>query len=81
MTRYRFNRHEGLVDDMGNCILKLVGVGCTESFRVKAGKELANKLNTIEQSKECMQTRAARYKAPDIGTLIRVDTIQDQVKP
>ena len=52
MTRYKFDRHAGLVDEEGKIILQLVPVGCSKKFREMAGKELANKLNTIEQGKE-----------------------------
>lgn len=59
MTRYKFDKHAGLVDEEGKCILQIVAVGCSKSFRVTAGKELANKLNGIEQGKEA----AARAEA------------------
>ena len=54
MTRYKFDRHVGLVDEEGKIILQLVPVGCSKKFREMAGKELANKLNTIEQGKEAV---------------------------
>lgn len=57
MTRYKFDKHAGLVDDTGKCILQLVPVCCTNSFRVTAGKELANKLNGIEQGKEASKRK------------------------
>jgi len=52
MTRYKFDKRSGLVDDEGKIVLQLVAVGCSQSFRVTAGKELANKLNGVEQGKE-----------------------------
>lgn len=57
MTRYKFDRHAGLVDESGKIILQLVAIGCSRSFRETAGKELANKLNGIEQGKEAAVKR------------------------
>ena len=59
-TRYKFDKNVGLVDIEGKVILQLVAVGCSKSFRNTAGKELANKLNGIEQSKEAVE-RAKKY--------------------
>ena len=61
--RYKFDRHRGLVDDFGNCILTLVPVGCSKKFRDMAGKELANKLNGIEQGKEAAVRREDMMRA------------------
>jgi len=58
-TRYKFERGTGLVDLEGKVILQLVPVSCSKKFRDMAGKELANKLNGIEQGKEA----AARAEA------------------
>lgn len=63
MTRYQFDRHAGLVDDTGKVIIQLVAVGCSKSFRATAGKELANKLNGIEQGKEASAACARRLAA------------------
>ena len=64
MTRYKFYRHAGLVDEEGKIILHLVPVGCTKKFREMAGKELANKLNGIEQGKEAAAFAAKRRNIP-----------------
>jgi hypothetical protein len=59
--RYKFDEHAGLTDEDGHRILQLVASGCTKAFRRMAGKELANKLNGIEQSKEATKTRVEKY--------------------
>jgi hypothetical protein len=63
-TRYKFDRHAGLVDLEGKIILQIVPVGCTKKFRETAGKELANKLNGIEQGKEAAAYAALKRKQP-----------------
>lgn len=56
-THYKFDRHSGIVDIEGKILLQLVPVSCSKKFREMAGKELANKLNTIEQGKEAAMRR------------------------
>jgi len=52
MSYYKWDKKDGLFDmDSGIQVLQIVASNCTNKFRNIAGKELANKLNTIEQSK------------------------------
>lgn len=60
MTRFKYDRHRGLVDEFGNQILILMAANCSKKFLSMAGKELANKLNTIEQGKERAAFAAAK---------------------
>lgn len=56
MTWYRWTR-DGMVDETGKQILVLLPVNCTKRFLAMAGKEMVNKLNTIEQSKSLQLRR------------------------
>lgn len=49
--RYKWDKKQGLLDDQGCQVLQIVSSNCSHKFRNMAGKELANKLNTIEQAK------------------------------
>jgi hypothetical protein len=62
--RYKFDEHAGLTDEDGHQILQLVASGCTKAFRRMAGKELANKLNGIEQSDENNKRRIEWTRKP-----------------
>ena len=53
-----------LTDEDGNRIIQLMPVSCTKSFLKMAGKELANKLNTIEQSKRVSVARSKWFSTP-----------------
>lgn len=63
MKRYRWHRQDGLLDEDGKQILVMLPTNCTRKFLHMAGKELANKLNTIEQGKEA----ARRYRQAQGG--------------
>ena len=50
MKRYIWDKRDGLLDaDTGQQVLQLVANYCTNKFRNMAGKELAEKLNSIER--------------------------------
>ena len=51
MTIYKWNDRDGLIDESGKVIIQFLIVGCSRKFRRMAGKELAEKLNTIERGK------------------------------
>lgn len=77
-TRYKFERGTGLVDLEGKVILQLVPVSCSKKFRDMAGKELANKLNGIEQGKEAaMRAEAMR---PGSNAILRAPSTR-HLKP
>ena len=51
MSYVKWNKRDGIVDaETGKQLLQLIATGATKKFRDMAGKELANKLNTIARA-------------------------------
>lgn len=80
MTRYKFDRGGHLIDQDGNVLLTVMATGCSRKFRDMAGKEMANKLNGIEQGKEAA-ARAEELRNLHSKPILRIPTVRIHPKP